>query len=70
MVKEQRVQNNVAFVSLFILAALVLAPILIVLMNSFKGRFFISDSPFAPPYRPNFFRNNKLYFRPCQDRVH
>ena len=34
---------------LVILAAVYLAPILIVLMNSFKGRFFISDTPFAPP---------------------
>lgn len=39
---------------LVILAAVYLAPILIVLMNSFKGRFFISDTPFAPPNGQTF----------------
>jgi raffinose/stachyose/melibiose transport system permease protein len=37
------------FIFLLILAVLFLAPIFIVLMNSFKGRFFISDTPFALP---------------------
>ncbi|WP_410771988.1 carbohydrate ABC transporter permease [Fontibacillus sp. BL9] len=34
---------------LLVLAVLFLAPILIVLMNSFKGKFFISDTPFKLP---------------------
>jgi raffinose/stachyose/melibiose transport system permease protein len=38
-----------AFVLLLALAAFYLFPILLVLMNSFKGRFFISDTPFALP---------------------
>jgi raffinose/stachyose/melibiose transport system permease protein len=38
-----------AFVFLLALAAFYLFPILLVLMNSFKGRFFISDTPFALP---------------------
>jgi len=41
--------ENAAFVFLLILAVVYLAPILLVLMNSFKGRFFISDAPFALP---------------------
>jgi raffinose/stachyose/melibiose transport system permease protein len=39
---------------LSILAILYLTPILIVLMNSFKGRFFISDMPFALPDSKTF----------------
>jgi len=46
--------ENAAFVFLLILAVLYLAPILLVLMNSFKGRFFISDTPFALPNRQTF----------------
>ena len=46
---KSRFWENTTFVFLFILAVLFLTPILIVLMNSFKGRFFISDTPFALP---------------------
>jgi raffinose/stachyose/melibiose transport system permease protein len=41
--------ENAAFVFLLTLAVFYLFPILLVLMNSFKGRFFISDTPFALP---------------------
>ncbi len=46
---KKHLQDNVLFIFLLILAVLFLAPLLIVLMNSFKGRFFISDTPFALP---------------------
>jgi raffinose/stachyose/melibiose transport system permease protein len=46
--------ENAAFVFLLILAVVYLAPILLVLMNSFKGRFFISDTPFALPDSQTF----------------
>jgi raffinose/stachyose/melibiose transport system permease protein len=46
---KKSLQETIIFIFLFILAILFLAPILIVLMNSFKGRFFISDTPFAFP---------------------
>ncbi len=46
--------GNVAFVFLLVLAVVYLAPILLVLMNSFKGRFFISDTPFALPNGQTF----------------
>lgn len=49
MREKQRTQNNIVFVFMTILSLLFLSPILIVLMNSFKGRFFISDTPFAFP---------------------
>jgi raffinose/stachyose/melibiose transport system permease protein len=46
--------KTAAFVVLLILAVVYLFPILLVLMNSFKGRFFISDTPFAFPTRQTF----------------
>ena len=36
-------------VFLAVLAIFFLAPIFLVLMNSFKGQFYISDAPFALP---------------------
>lgn len=54
MKTKSRTQDMVTFIFLFILAVLFLAPILIVLMNSFKGRFFISDTPFAFPTAKTF----------------
>jgi raffinose/stachyose/melibiose transport system permease protein len=54
MAAQKRFQDNVLFAFLLILAILYLAPILIVLMNSFKGRFFISDTPFALPNSQTF----------------
>jgi raffinose/stachyose/melibiose transport system permease protein len=54
MKTKTRTQDLVTFIFLFVLAVLFLAPILIVLMNSFKGRFFISDTPFAFPTAKTF----------------
>ena len=51
---KKKFQNSVTFFFLLILAVLFLTPILIVLMNSFKGRFFISDTPFALPDAQTF----------------
>lgn len=44
----------VIFVVLVILAAAFISPILIVFMNSFKGRFYISDTPFQLPNDQTF----------------
>ncbi len=54
MSTQKRFQDNIIFVLLSSLAILYLAPILVVLMNSFKGRFFISDTPFALPKAQTF----------------
>jgi raffinose/stachyose/melibiose transport system permease protein len=51
---KKNLQDNFTFIFLFILAILFLVPIFIVLMNSFKGRFFISDAPFALPNSQTF----------------
>ena len=45
---------NVSFYFLLILAILYLVPILLVFMNSFKGRFFISNQPFKLPDSKTF----------------
>lgn len=42
------------FLILFLLAVAFISPILIVLMNSFKGKFFISDTPFLLPNSETF----------------
>lgn len=47
-------RDTLGFIFLLILSVLFLAPILVVLMNSFKGRFFISDTPFALPDADTF----------------
>ncbi len=54
MKNRTRLQENALFVLLLILAVLYLVPIFLVLMNSFKGRFFISDTPFALPTAETF----------------
>lgn len=54
MQQKARIQDYVIFVVLLALAILFLAPILIVLMNSFKGKFFISDTPFLFPDASTF----------------
>jgi len=54
MKAKHQLRDNLLFVLLIILSVLFLAPILIVLMNSFKGRFFISDTPFDLPSSETF----------------
>jgi raffinose/stachyose/melibiose transport system permease protein len=54
MHSQKQRQDNITFAFLLVLAVLFLAPIFIVFMNSFKGRFFISDTPFALPNAQTF----------------
>ena len=54
MKNHSQSRDTLVFIFLLLLAILFLAPILVVLMNSFKGRFFISDSPFALPDQDTF----------------
>ena len=49
MEAANRSRNTIMTVALSALALLYLIPLFLVLMNSFKGRFFISDTPFALP---------------------
>ncbi|MNO62458.1 L-arabinose transport system permease protein AraQ [compost metagenome] len=51
---KTRSRGTFLFGVLSVLAILFLSPILIVLMNSFKGKFFISDTPFKFPDAQTF----------------
>lgn len=46
--------NNVIFLILCALVVVFLTPILFIIINSFKGKFFISDNPFAFPTAETF----------------
>ena len=45
----QKEKNTPVFLLLIILSVLFIAPVVIVLINSFKGQFYISDAPFSLP---------------------
>lgn len=49
MMQKVTAKDNVIFVFLLAIVAVYLSPILIVLMNSIKGKFYISDAPFKLP---------------------
>lgn len=49
-----RITNAAVYAVLFILTVLFLSPVFIVLMNSFKGNFYISDEPFSLPTGEKF----------------
>lgn len=54
MKKSKRVGNNVIFFVLLILSVLFLVPIIIVIINSFKSRIFISSQPLKLPNAETF----------------
>jgi raffinose/stachyose/melibiose transport system permease protein len=51
---RRKTSDWIIFAAMIVLTVLFLAPIFIILMNSFKGRFFIADSPFAFPTAETF----------------
>ncbi|MHC1772925.1 MAG: carbohydrate ABC transporter permease [Flexilinea sp.] len=51
---ENKKADKIIFVVLIVLVILFLCPILIVLMNSFKGQFYIADAPFVFPDAKTF----------------
>lgn len=54
MNKKTTISNVLLTIFLIILAFIFLCPVLIVLMNSFKGKFYISDTPFELPTAETF----------------
>lgn len=52
--KSTKLKDSLIFFILTILVAMFLAPILIIVMNSFKGKLYISDTPFALPTKTTF----------------
>jgi raffinose/stachyose/melibiose transport system permease protein len=52
--KTKSIKDNITFIVLTVLAMFSLAPIFVILMNSFKGRFYIADEPFVLPNADTF----------------
>lgn len=52
--QKRPIRDGILLALMIILSILFLIPIFIVLMNSFKGQFFISDAPFAFPTEETF----------------
>ena len=53
--KTKKVFSQTAvFIFLFLLAVIFLAPVFIVIINAFKGNFYISESPFSLPSSETF----------------
>lgn len=51
---KEKTINSILFVIMLVLLGIFLFPIGFILINSFKGRFFISDSPFSLPKGDSF----------------
>ena len=51
---KTRISHSILFVFLTFLSLAFISPILIVLLNSFKGKFYISDTPFELPNSNTF----------------
>ena len=52
--RRKKTGNSIIFLILCALVVVFLAPILFIVINSFKGKFFISDNPFAFPTPETF----------------
>ncbi len=54
MSTKRKAKNTVIYILLLILSAVFLAPIVIILLNSVKNNFYISESPFSFPNAETF----------------
>lgn len=54
MTRSKKIADTVLFVIICVLSVVFLAPLFIVLMNSFKGNLYIADAPFAFPTKETF----------------
>lgn len=52
--KTKSIKGKIVFIFLLFLALVFLIPVAVVLINSFKGRFYISSDPFSIPYGETF----------------
>ncbi len=58
MSTKKKIKNIIVFILLLFLAIAFLYPIFFVVINSFKGKLFISDAPFALPTSETFVKFN------------
>lgn len=54
--KAKKISDTIIFVILCVLVVLFITPVYFVVMNSFKGKLYISDNPFALPTAETFSR--------------
>lgn len=54
MKSSRKIKNTFVYIFLVLLSAAFLAPVAIILMNSLKGNFYISQDPFSPPDSETF----------------
>lgn len=54
--KAKKISDAIIFVILCVLVVLFITPVYFVVMNSFKGKLYISDNPFALPTAETFSR--------------
>ena len=54
MPRKKNMGNTITFIILCALVVVFLYPIIFIVINSFKGKFFISDNPFALPTAETF----------------
>lgn len=54
--KTKKISDAIIFVILCVLVVLFITPVYFVVMNSFKGKLYISDNPFALPTAETFSR--------------
>ncbi len=54
MKKRRAIKETIIYILLFLISVIFLAPIAIILMNSLKGNFYISQKPFSPPDSETF----------------
>ena len=52
--RKKRASNTIIFIILCALVVVFLYPIIFIVINSFKGKFFISENPFALPTAQTF----------------
>ena len=51
---SKTVKNVLLYIILIAISAAFLAPVFIVIVNSFKGKFYISEEPFTLPDKETF----------------
>lgn len=54
--KAKKISDAITFIILCVLVVLLITPVYFVVMNSFKGKLYISDNPFALPTAETFSR--------------
>ena len=52
--RENKAANRIIGLIMALIAVAFVLPVIIVLINSFKGQFYISDSPFTLPNKDTF----------------